>query len=59
MVFKFYSIDAKGLKVKVRKFWGLVPAFGQVTEEKMIEARLFGLMTPITIVLLPSCVESI
>ena len=56
MVLKFSSIDAKGLKPKVIKFWGLVPAFGKVTEEKLIEAGLFGLMTPITIVLLPSCI---
>ena len=30
MVFKFYASVAKGLKLKVRKFWGLIPTFSEV-----------------------------
>ena len=36
MASKFYSIVTKGLKLKVRKFWGLIPAFVEVTEEKLV-----------------------
>ena len=31
---KFYTSVAKGLKVKVIKFWGLVATFIEVTKEK-------------------------
>ena len=27
---------AKGLKLKVRKFWGLIPTFGEITEENLL-----------------------
>ena len=30
-----YSSVVKGLKLKVRKFWGLVPTFVEVTGEKL------------------------
>ena len=30
---KFYTIVAKGLKLKVRKFWGTIPTFAEVTEQ--------------------------
>ena len=33
---KFYTSEAKGLKLKVRKFLGLTPAFAEVTEEKLV-----------------------
>ena len=33
---KFYTSVAKGLKLKVRKFWGLIPTFVEVTWEKPI-----------------------
>ena len=33
---KFYTSVAKGLKLKVRKFWGLVPTFAEVSEEKLV-----------------------
>ena len=36
MALKFYSSLAKGLKLKVRKFLGLVPTFIQVTVEKLV-----------------------
>ena len=31
---KFYNSVAKGLKLKVRKFWGLVPTFVEVVGKK-------------------------
>ena len=33
---KFYTSLEKGLKLKVRKFWGLFPTFVEVTEEKLV-----------------------
>ena len=33
---KFYTIVAKGLKLKVKKFWGLIPTFVEVTGEKLV-----------------------
>ena len=32
---KFYTSLSKELKLKVRKFWGLIPIFVEVTEEKL------------------------
>ena len=34
--FKFYNSVAKGLKLKVRTFWGLIPTFVEVTGEKLV-----------------------
>ena len=36
MNLKFYTIVAKELKLKVRKFWTLIPAFVEVTGEKLV-----------------------
>ena len=36
MALKFYISVAKGLKLKVRKFWGLIHMFVEVTEEKLV-----------------------
>ena len=33
---KFYTSVAKGLKLKVRKFWGLILTFVEVTGEKLV-----------------------
>ena len=33
---KFCTSVAKGLKLKVKKFWGLTPTFEEVTEEKLV-----------------------
>ena len=33
---KFYSSVVKRLKLKVRKFWGLILTFAEVTEEKLV-----------------------
>ena len=39
---KFYNSMAKGLKLKIRKFWGLIPMFVEVTGEKLVGGDLFG-----------------
>ena len=36
---KFYTNAAKGLKLKVRKFWGLIAMFVEVTGEKLLGAN--------------------
>ena len=36
MILKFYTNVAKGLKLKVRKFLGLIPKFVEVTGEKLV-----------------------
>ena len=33
---QFYTSVAKGLKLKVTKFWGLTPMFVEVTEGKLV-----------------------
>ena len=35
----FYTSVAKGLKLKVRKVWGLIPTFVEVTGEKLVGGR--------------------
>ena len=37
MAFKFYTSVAEKLKLKVRKFWGLIPMFVEVTRGKVID----------------------
>ena len=36
MVLKFHTSVVKGLKLKVRKFWGLIPTFVEVAREKVV-----------------------
>ena len=36
MNLKFYTSVAKGLRLKVRKFWGVIPTFVEVTGEKLV-----------------------
>ena len=36
MAFQFYTSLRKGLKLKVRKFWGLILTFVEVTGEKLV-----------------------
>ena len=36
MTLKFYTNLAQGLKLKVRKFWGQIPTFVEVTGEKPV-----------------------
>ena len=42
---KFYNSLLKGLKLKVRKSWSLIPTFVEVTGEKLV-GGLFGLPHP-------------
>ena len=37
---KFYTSMAKGLKLTVRKFWGLTPTFAEVTGQKLVGSIL-------------------
>ena len=39
---KFYTSVAKGLKLKIGKFWGLVPTFVEVTGKKLVEGVFFS-----------------
>ena len=39
---KFYISVAKGLKLKVRKFWGVVPTFVKITEGKLVGGAFLG-----------------
>ena len=43
---EFYTNVAKGLKLKVRKFWGLIPTFVDVTGEKLVEGPFCSPPTP-------------
>ena len=43
MNLKFYTNLAKGLKLKTRRFWGLVPMFVEVRGEKTSRGGLFSL----------------
>ena len=36
MAFTFYTNVAKGLELKVRKFWGLIRTFVEATREKLV-----------------------
>ena len=38
---KFYTSVAIGLKLKVRKSWGLIPTFVEVAEEKLVGGGAF------------------
>ena len=42
MNLKFYTSVAKGLKLKVKKFSGLVPTFVEVTGGKLVGGGLFA-----------------
>ena len=43
---KFYTSLSKELKLKVRKFWGLIPTFVEITEEKLAGGGPFCLPPP-------------
>ena len=36
MALRFYTVVVKWLKLKVRKFWGLIFAFVEVTGKKLV-----------------------
>ena len=56
---KFYTSVAKGLKVKVIKFWGLVATFIEVTEEKTGSGGEGGFLPPPIPVLILNRVKAI
>ena len=39
---KLYTSVVKGLKLKTRKFWELIPAFAEVTEEKLVRGSFLN-----------------
>ena len=41
MTLKFYSSVAKGLKLKVEKFSGIIPMFGEVIGEKLVGSTFY------------------
>ena len=43
---EFYASQSKGLKLKVRNFWGLILTFVEVTVEKLVWGSLCALMPP-------------
>ena len=49
---KFYTSVEKGLKLKVRKFLGVVPTFGEVTGEKLVEGSFYPFTSQIGLILL-------
>ena len=38
---KFYASVEKGLKLKVRKFWRLIPTFAKVTKENLVGGSFY------------------
>ena len=46
MTLMSYASVTKGLKQKVRKYWELIPTFGEVTEEKWVG----GLFAPLPLI---------
>ena len=38
---KFYTSMVKELMLKVRKFWGLIPTFVEVSEENLVGGGIF------------------
>ena len=42
---KFYTSVTKRLKIKVRRFWGLIPMFVEVTGKKLV-GNFFGSPSP-------------
>ena len=47
MALKFHTSVVKGLKLKVRKFWRLIPVFVKVTGEKLVRGAF--LFPPLSI----------
>ena len=44
LTLKFYTSVAKELKLKFRKFWGLIPTFVEVTGEKLVKGTFLPLI---------------
>ena len=47
-VLKFYDNVVKVLELKVRTFWGLIPTFGEVAEEKLIGGGAPAILNRVT-----------
>ena len=47
MNLKFYTSVVNGLKLKAKKFCGLVPTFAEVTGEKLVGGGLFAPPLPL------------
>ena len=45
---KFYTSVAKGLKLKVRKFWELIPTFVEVKGDKLVGVTFLSHLPPST-----------
>ena len=45
MALKFYTGVAKEMKLIVRKFWGLIPTFVEVTWEKLVREPFASTIT--------------
>ena len=43
MTSELYTSVAKGLKVRLRKSWGLIPTFVEVTWEKLVGGKFWAL----------------
>ena len=42
MVLKFDTSVVKGLKLKIRQFWGLIPTFVEVTGKKLVGGSFYS-----------------
>ena len=51
MDLKFYTSQAKRSKLKVRKFWGLVPTFVEVRGEKLVGGPFRAFLPPPVLIL--------
>ena len=49
MTLKFYTSMAKGLKLKIKRFWGLSLTFVEFTGEKLVGGDLFAPHPPSTL----------
>ena len=49
---KFHTSLSKGLKIKVRQFWWLIPTFVEVTGEKLVGVGFFLPSLPSSFVIL-------
>ena len=45
-IMDFYTSLSEGLKLKVRKFWGLIPTFVEVTGEKLVGGAFYPRPSP-------------
>ena len=46
MNLKFYTSVAKGLKLRLKTFWRLIPKFAEVTRDKLVEGEFCAPASP-------------